>query len=91
MGLDLIGQRTNAVVLTLVFHDTGQRRLNIRIFDEQTHAATEFTLDAPGGRRDPVFDPVFHQQIPQRNDGIRGIRIGSLSSFVVKGQEGGEQ
>ena len=66
MGLDLIGQRPNAVILTLVFHDTGQRGLNIRIFDEQTHAATEFTLDAPGGRRDPVFDPVFHQQIPQR-------------------------
>ena len=53
------------MVLTLIFHNAGQRRFNVIIFDQKTHTAAELSLNSPGCRSDPVFDIVFQEKIPK--------------------------
>ena len=65
MGFDLSGQRHNAVIFSLVFHDAGQRAFNIRIFNQQTHAAGKLSLDGTGRRRNAVFHIVLQKKIPK--------------------------
>ena len=66
MGSDLSRQGDDAVVLTLVFHNTGQAGFDVGIFDEKTHAAAKLSLDGPGCRGDPVFDIMLQQKVPER-------------------------
>ena len=65
MGFDLIPQRHDAVVFTIVLHDAGQSSFDVRILNEQTHAAAQFTLNTPGGRSNTVFDVMLQQKIPR--------------------------
>ena len=66
MGLDLSGKRDDAVIRSFLFHDTGQAVADIRILDQQAHAAAELALDRSGRRSNAVFYIVFQQQIPKR-------------------------
>ena len=53
------------MVLTLIFHNAGQGRFNIGIFNQKTHAAAELALNSPGCRSNPVFDIVLQEKIPK--------------------------
>lgn len=66
VGPDLSGKGNNTMVFSFVFYDAGQGRFYVRILDQQTHAAAEFSLNGAGCRGDAIFDTVFQQQIPQR-------------------------
>ena len=65
VGTHLSGKRDDAVVLSPVLHDAGQRGFHILIFDQKAHAAAELSLDGSGCRRDPVFYIELQQKIPQ--------------------------
>ena len=65
VGPELSGKGTDAVVGSFLFHDAVQGGFDIRILDQQAHAAGEFSLNGPGRRCDPVFHPVDKQQVPQ--------------------------
>jgi hypothetical protein len=65
MGSDLVCQWHDAMVFSLVFHDAGQCSLNVLIFNQKTHTAAQFSLNASGCRCNAVLYAMLQQQIPE--------------------------